>query len=145
MRHRRNKPKLQRTAAHRDALLSNLALSLIEHGRIRTTVAKAKALRPFVEKLITLARVDTQHTRRRAASILKPCQTRSTMVRGKAEPNRQKLAVSRLFSTVAPAFAEQPGGYTRIIKLGPRPSDSAPMAFIEWCTFILPAESEEHA
>jgi large subunit ribosomal protein L17 len=141
--HRRRKPKLQRTAAHRDALLSNLALSLIEEGRIRTTLAKAKALRPFVEKLVTLARVDNQHTRRRAASILKTCQTRATMVRGKAKPNRQSLAVVRLFGTVAPSFSERPGGYTRIIKLGPRHSDSAPMAYIEWCNYILPAEAKE--
>ena len=116
MRHRRSGRKFGRDAAHRKALFSNLAGSLFEHGRIRTTEAKAKELRPIAEKLITLARKDPGDVaaQRQAVSYL-----------------RSKDAVHRLFHEVAPRFTERPGGYTRIVKLGPRPGDSAPMAYIE--------------
>lgn len=122
MRHRRTTKKLKRTAAHRKALLANLACSLIEHGRIRTTLAKAKALRPYVEKLITTAKKaaaeeeakDQIHLRRQAIAKL-----------------RHKNIVTKLFDEVAPASADRPGGYTRIVKLGARMTDSAPMAYIE--------------
>jgi len=115
MRHRRNTTKLKRTASHRKSLLSNLSCSLIEHGRIKTTLGKAKALRPVAEKLVTLAKRDDLHSRRLAIAFL-----------------RQKEAVKALFETVAPASKDRQGGYIRITKLGPRPSDAAPMAFIEW-------------
>ncbi len=116
MRHRRKTVRLQRKDGHRRSLLANQACSLIEHGRIRTTVAKAKALRPIVEKLVTLTkREDGVHARRMAFRFL-----------------RQDVAVKRLFDVVAPAVGDRAGGYCRITKLGPRPSDSAPMAFIEW-------------
>lgn len=116
MRHRSSKSKLKRTAAHRRSLLSNLASSLIEHGRIKTTLGKAKALRPVVEKLVTLGKSGDLHARRQAIAFL-----------------RQKDIVQKLFSDVAPAAANRPGGYCRITKLGARMTDSAPMAYIEFC------------
>ena len=116
MRHRRKTLKLQRKDGHRRSLLANQACALIQHGRIRTTVAKAKALRPIVEKLVTLTKKEAGvHARRIAFRFL-----------------AQKDAVKRLFDVVAPAVGDRPGGYTRITKLGARPSDSAPMAYIEW-------------
>jgi large subunit ribosomal protein L17 len=111
--------KLARTSAHSHAILSNLACSLIEHHRIRTTVAKAKALRPFVEKLITKARRGTPHDRR--------------VVMAKLGNNSKRInkVIEKLFGEIAPLNATRPGGYTRILKLGARMSDAAPMAFIE--------------
>lgn len=123
MRHRRNTTKLKRTAAHRRSLLANLACSLIEHGRIKTTLGKAKALRPVAEKLVTLAKRDDLHSRRLAIAFL-----------------RQKDTVKKLFSDVAPAAKDRQGGYCRITKLGPRPSDAAPMAVIEWVDAVVAAE-----
>ena len=118
MRHRVAHRKLGRTTEHRLSLLRNMAASLITHERIRTTVAKAKELRPFVEKLVTLGNRDSLHARRRALSILS-----------------SKTVVRRLFSDVSPRFSERPGGYTRILKLGPRQGDGAPMAFIEFVDY----------
>jgi large subunit ribosomal protein L17 len=120
MRHRRKTVKLQRTSAHRKALLSNLTCSLIEHGRIRTTVAKAKALRPVAEKMVTHGKTGTLHARRLAAAFL-----------------GDKSAVKKLFDAVAPAAAGRKGGYTRITRIGARASDSAPMAHIEWVDAVL--------
>lgn len=115
MRHRSKTAKLKRTASHRKALLSNLACSLIEHGRIKTTLGKAKALRPVAEKLVTLAKRDDLHSRRLAIAYL-----------------HQKETVKKLFSEVAPASKDRQGGYCRITKLGARMTDSAQMAIIEW-------------
>ncbi len=115
MRHRRNTTKLKRNTAHRKSLLANLACSLIEHGRIRTTFGKAKALRPVAEKLVTQAKRNDLHSRRLAIAFL-----------------RQKSAVTKLFDDVAPAAADRQGGYCRITKLGQRMTDAAPMAIIEW-------------
>ncbi len=115
MRHRSSKKKLKRTASHRRSLLANLAGNLIEHGRIKTTLGKAKALRPVAEKLITLAKRDDLHSRRLAIAFL-----------------YEKDLVKKLFAEVAPLSKDRQGGYTRITKLGPRPSDAAPMAIIEW-------------
>jgi large subunit ribosomal protein L17 len=126
MRHRSNTTKLKRTAAHRRALLANLACSLIEHGRIKTTLGKAKALRPVAEKLVTLAKRDDLHSRRLAVSFL-----------------RQKETVKKLFAEVAPASKDRQGGYCRITKLGPRPSDAAPMAYIEWVDVPAAAAAAE--
>ena len=116
MRHRRKGRKLGRDASHRKALFSNMAGSLFEHGRIKTTEAKARELRPIAEKLITLARKDPGDVaaQRQAVAYL-----------------RSKDSVHRLFHEVAPRFTERPGGYTRIVKLGPRQGDAAPMAYIE--------------
>ncbi|MBC7980397.1 MAG: 50S ribosomal protein L17 [Armatimonadetes bacterium] len=115
MRHRRNTTKLKRKTAHRKSLLANLACSLIEHGRIKTTFGKAKALRPVAEKLVTQAKRNDLHSRRLAIAFL-----------------RQKECVTKLFTEVAPAAAGRQGGYCRITKLGQRMTDSAPMAIIEW-------------
>ena len=115
MRHGKNRHKLGRAAAHRKALLSNLSKELIEHERIETTVAKAKAVKPEVEKLITLARRGDLHARRQAMSAL----------------GQDKFVVYKLFEEIAPRYSERPGGYTRILKLGPRQSDSTEMALIE--------------
>jgi large subunit ribosomal protein L17 len=117
VRHQRKGRKLGRDSAHRKALFSNLAAALFEHGRIRTTEAKAKELRPIVERLVTLARRDAGDVaaQRQAVAFL-----------------RSKDAVHNLFHRVAPRFTERPGGYTRIVKLGPRPGDSAPMAYLEF-------------
>ncbi len=114
MRHGVKKPKLQRTASHRKAMMANQACSLISHGRITTTLAKAKALRPYVEKLITLAKNGSLHARRQALATLP-----------------QPKVVSKLFGEVAEATKTRQGGYTRIVKLGQRKTDSAPMALIE--------------
>ena len=115
MRHRRRKGKLSRTAAHRRALLSTLSKQLIEHERIKTSQAKAKALKPEVEKLITLAKRGDLHARRQALATL----------------GQDKFAVHKLFEEVAPRYGERPGGYTRIVKLGPRRSDSTEMVYLE--------------
>lgn len=115
MKHRRKTSKLQRNTAQRKALLSNQAAALITHGRIRTTLAKAKALRPVAEKLVTLGKRGDLHARRQAIAYL-----------GQKEP------VSKLFSDIAEACASRQGGYCRITKLGLRTSDAAPMAIIEF-------------
>ncbi|MCW2965059.1 MAG: ribosomal protein [Actinomycetia bacterium] len=114
MRHARAGKKLGRDSAHRKALYSNLAGALIEHGRIKTTVTKAKAVRPHVEHMITLGRRGDLHARRQATAFL-----------------RSRDVVHKLFADVAPLFKDRPGGYTRIIKIGTRPGDSAEMAYIE--------------
>ena len=115
MRHARTGKKLGRDSAHRKALYSNLTCSLIEHGRIRTTEAKAKAVKPFAEQMITLGRRGDLHARRQALSAL----------------GQDKFTVYKLFEEVAPRYGSRPGGYTRILKLGPRRSDSSEMVFIE--------------
>jgi large subunit ribosomal protein L17 len=122
MRHRVKTVKLQRDASHRNAMLSNLVCSLIEHRRIRTTLAKAKALRPVAEKLLTLGKRGDLHAIRLAVAKL-----------------HSKTHVKTLFEVIAPASKEREGGYTRITKLGQRRSDSAPMAFIEWVDAYTPS------
>ena len=114
MRHGKKVNHLSRKTAHRKAMLANMACSLIEHKRINTTVAKAKALKQFVEPMITKSKEDTTHSRRIVMSRL-----------------RQKDAVIELFRDVAPKVGDRPGGYTRIIKLGNRLGDNADMAMIE--------------
>ncbi len=125
MRHRRKTSKLQRTASQRKALLSGLACSLIEHGRIRTTLAKAKALRPVADKLVTLGKRDSLHARRQAVAYL-----------------RHETPVKKLFEEIAVAAKDRQGGYTRIVKLGYRTSDAAPMALIEWVDSAVAVEDE---
>src|SRR3982751_1989284 len=115
MRHQKKTVKLGRTAEHRKALLANQVCSLIEHQRIKTTLAKAKAVRPLAEKMVTLGKNGSLHPRRTALAVL-----------------RQKGAVKKLFDDIAPRSADRKGGYTRIVKLGARKSDAAPVAFIEW-------------
>jgi large subunit ribosomal protein L17 len=115
MRHRKKTIKLGRKSEHRNLLLANQVCSLIEHSRIRTTLAKAKAVRPFAEKMITLGKRGDLHARRVAFSFL-----------------RQKEAVRKLFADLAVSASGRQGGYCRIVKLGPRQSDSAPMAYLEF-------------
>jgi large subunit ribosomal protein L17 len=114
MRHRRAGKKLGRDSAHRKALYSNLAGALIEHGRIKTTEAKAKAVKPFAEQMITLGKRGDLHARRLALAEL-----------------RSQDVVHQLFAEVAPRFADRAGGYTRIVKLGPRNGDAAEMVYLE--------------
>jgi len=115
MRHQRQRYQLSRSSAHRKSLLMNLSKEIIEHERIKTTEAKAKAVKPEIEKLITLAKRGDLHARRQALSTL----------------SQDKFAVHKLFEDVAPRYADRPGGYTRILKLGPRRSDATEMVFIE--------------
>jgi large subunit ribosomal protein L17 len=114
VRHQRAGKKLGRDSAHRKALYSNLAGALIEHGRIKTTVTKAKAVKPIAEQMITLGRRGDLHARRQATAFL-----------------RSRDVVHKLFAEVAPRFKDRPGGYARIIKIGPRPGDAAEMAYLE--------------
>jgi large subunit ribosomal protein L17 len=115
MRHQKQRHKLSRDSAHRKALLMNLSKELIDHERIETTTAKAKAVKPEVERLITLAKRGDLHARRQALSAL----------------GQDKFMVYKLFEEIAPRYTERPGGYTRILKLGPRKSDSTEMALLE--------------
>ena len=114
MRHARKGKKLGRDSAHRKALYANLACSLIEHGRIKTTEAKAKAVKPYAEKMITLGRRGDLHARRQALAEL-----------------RTQEIVHKLFADIAPRMADRPGGYTRIIKIGHRSGDAAEMVYLE--------------
>ena len=118
MRHQRSGKKLGRDSAHRKALYSNLAGALIEHGRIHTTEAKAKAVKPFAEKMITLGKRGDLHARRQALAAL-----------------RSNSIVHQLFADVAPRFADRPGGYTRIVRIGPRQGDAAEMVYLELVDF----------
>src|SRR5688500_6069157 len=115
MRHQKTRHKLSRDASHRKALLANHCIELIDHERIKTTEAKAKAVKPEVEKLITLGKRGDLHARRQALSSL----------------GQDKFAVYKLFEEVAPRYADRPGGYTRILKLGPRRSDASEMVYLE--------------
>ena len=125
MRHQKKTVRLGRKAEHRKALLANQVCSLIEHRRIKTTLAKAKAVRPIAEKMVTLGKNGSIHARRMAFATL-----------------RHKDAVKTLFDEIAPASTERNGGYTRIIRLGQRQSDSASMAFLEWVDAVIAAEEK---
>jgi large subunit ribosomal protein L17 len=114
MRHRRKVTKLSRTDSHRKALLRNLATQLFTHERIKTTETRAKAVRPFAERLITIAKEDTVHARRSVSKVI-----------------HDKDVVKKLFGELSPRFKDRPGGYTRIMKLGHRQGDDAKMSIIE--------------
>ena len=116
MRHQKTRHKLSRSASHRKALLANLCVEVIDHERIKTTQAKAKAVKPEVEKLITLAKRGDLHARRQAISTLQ---------------HPDKGVIYKLFDEIAPRYSAREGGYTRILKLGPRRSDSTEMVYIE--------------
>jgi large subunit ribosomal protein L17 len=122
LRHHRKGKKLGRDSAHRKALYSNLAGALIEHGRIKTTLAKAKAVKPIAEQMITLGRRGDLAARRQALAYL-----------------RSNDVVTMLFSDVAPRFTDRPGGYSRIVKLGPRWGDAAEMVYLELVDYVPPA------
>ena len=115
MRHQKKRNKLSRDAGHRKSLIRNMCGQVLQHERVRTTEAKAKVVKPEVEKLITLAKRGDLHARRQALATL----------------NQDKFVVHKLFEEIAPRYAERPGGYTRILKLGPRRSDASEMVFIE--------------
>ena len=125
MRHQKKTVRLGRKAEHRNALLANQVCSLIAHQRIKTTLAKAKAVRPLAERMVTLGKNGSIHARRMAFATL-----------------RQKDAVKKLFDQIAPASSERNGGYTRIVRLGQRPSDSAFMALIEWVDSPVAVEAK---
>jgi large subunit ribosomal protein L17 len=127
MRHGMVNRKLGRTSAHRNALFRNQLASLIDKERIITTLPKAKELRPQIERLITLARTDSVHNRRQAVRVV------------------DEAMVSKLFDTLGPRFADRPGGYTRIIKLGTRRGDAAEVAILEFVDFKLETEPKEEA
>jgi len=114
VRHRKAGPKLNRSPAHRKAMGANLATALLTHGRIQTTETKAKLARGIAEKAITLAKENTLHSRRQAIALL-----------------RNKDVTYRLFDVIGPAFSDVQGGYTRVLKLGPRQGDAAPMVLLE--------------
>jgi large subunit ribosomal protein L17 len=122
VRHQRSGKKLGRDSAHRKALYANLTGSLIEHGRIKTTEAKAKAVRPIAEKMITLGRRGDLAARRQALAYL-----------------RSQEVVHKLFAETGPQFADREGGYLRIVKIGPRAGDGAEMAYLELVDFVPPA------
>ena len=128
MRHHRAGKKLGRDPSHRKALYANLAGALIEHGRIKTTVTKAKAVRPVAEQMITLGRRGDLHARRQAMAFL-----------------RSQEVVHKLFAEVAPRFKARPGGYSRIVRIGPRPGDAAEMAYLELVDFSPEEQAEEKA
>jgi len=131
MRHRKGGKKLNRTREHRKAMFENMATALFEYGRIETTVAKAKALRSFAEKLVTRAKVKNLHTQRIIYSIIP-----------------KKEVVKKLFDDIAPAFKERPGGYTRVIRTHTRRGDAAEMAILELVNYEAvpkPAAGEKTA
>jgi large subunit ribosomal protein L17 len=125
VRHRRSGRKLGRDASHRKALYANLASALIEHGRIKTTAAKAKEVKPIAEQMITLGKRGGVHNRRQALAYL-----------------RSQDVVHKLFSDVGPRFVDRPGGYSRIIRIGPRPGDAAEMVYLELVDFLPEAPPE---
>jgi large subunit ribosomal protein L17 len=120
MRHRKKTVKLGRTSAHRNELLANLVCALIDNKRIKTTLPKAKAARSLAEKMVTLGKKGTLAARRQAISTLK-----------------QTDSVKELFDSITPTFADRAGGYTRIVKLGRRISDSSEMVLLEWVDSIV--------
>ncbi|MGA0332775.1 MAG: 50S ribosomal protein L17 [Kiritimatiellia bacterium] len=125
MRHRKKTIKLGRSSSHREAMMANMVCSLIQEKRITTTLPKARAIRPLAEKMVTLGKRGDLHARRQAIAKLK-----------------SKDSVHELFANIAPAFTERAGGYTRILKLGTRPSDASEMAIIEWVDVTgAPAEA----
>jgi large subunit ribosomal protein L17 len=128
MRHRMAGRKLGRTTSHRWAMLRNMATSLFRHERITTTVAKAKELRPFAEKLITLAKKETLHARRQVLRHIK-----------------DREVVSKLFDTLGPRFATRPGGYSRIVRTSPRRGDSSELAIIELIDSSAPVAAKKKA
>jgi large subunit ribosomal protein L17 len=126
MRHNRAGRKLGRVSEHRRALFRNQLLSLMQHERIITTLPKAKELRPIAERMVTLGRKNTVHARRLAARWI-----------------ADREVIKKLFSEIAPRFANRPGGYTRIVKLGPRKGDGAELAILEFVDYKLPEAAKE--
>lgn len=125
MNHKIKGRKLGRTSAHLEAMLANQATSLLRHGRIKTTHTKCKELKSVVEKLITIAKTDSVHSRRKVARVI-----------------RDKDVLKKLFAEIVPDYMDRPGGYTQIFQLGPRLNDGAPMSFIQLVGYQPPADEE---
>lgn len=125
MRHRKAGRQLGRNQSHREAMFANQATSLLRHGRIKTTHQKCKELRPIVEKLITAAKDDSVHARRKVGKVI-----------------RDKAVMKKLFEEIAPEFKERPGGYTQIFQLGRRKNDGAHMSYIQLLGYEPPEEEE---
>lgn len=139
MRHRKNTCKLNRTSSHRRALFANMMKSLIEHGRIETTVPKAKALKSIADKIITLAKENTLHSRRRAIAELQvrynaltPKEARAAKTGDTSSYNTDRQVIEILFNDLGPRFQSRNGGYTRILRLGRRQGDNASTCLIEY-------------
>ena len=132
MRHLKRTAKLGRTGSHRNAMLANLVCSLIQHKRVTTTLAKAKAARPVAEKLVTLGKSGTIHDRRLATAHLKYNPRHAQKTKATATRARKNDVIRILFEEIAPSFKERRGGYTRIVKLNQRQGDAADLAILEW-------------
>ncbi len=132
MRHVKRTAKLGRTGSHRNAMLANLVCSLIQHKRITTTLAKAKAARPVAEKMVTLGKSGTIHDRRLVTAHLKYNPRRQQKTKKATKKARENDVIRILFEEIAPSFKERHGGYTRIVKLNQRQGDSAQTAILEW-------------
>ena len=140
MRHTNSGRKLSRNTSHRRALLRNLVTSFLDHGRLMTTLPKAKEVRPLAEKIITLGKRDTLHARRQVQAYLLPRKPET-----KGQPTSVSVVADKVFNTIAPKFADRKGGYSRIIKLGNRKGDGADMAIIELLGSELEAKKAEKA
>jgi large subunit ribosomal protein L17 len=152
MRHLKRTAKLGRTGEHRNAMLANLVCSLIQHKRITTTLAKAKAARPVAEKMVTLGKGGTIHDRRLAAARLKWNSRPAQKTKALAKKARENDVIRILFEELAPTFKDRHGGYTRIVKLHQRQGDAAALAILEWVELpqdglsaAAPAEKAEQA
>lgn len=142
MRHLKRTAKLGRTGEHRNAMLANLVCSLIRHKRVETTLAKAKAARPVAEKLVTLGKRGTLHSRRLATSRLKYADRKMHASKDENTKFWKNDVIRILFEEIAPTMKERPGGYTRIVKLGQRRGDAAQLAILEWVDSVVPAGAE---
>lgn len=139
MRHLKRTAKLGRTGSHRNAMLANLVCSLIEHKRVTTTLAKAKAAKPVAEKLVTLGKSGTIHDRRLASAKLKYNPRRVQPTKELSKKARERDIIRILFDEIAPTFKDRRGGYTRIVKLNQRQGDSAELAILEWVELPTPS------
>src|SRR6476620_3916069 len=135
MRHLKRTAKLGRTGSHRNAMLANLVCSLIEHKRVTTTLAKAKAARSVAEKMVTLGKSGTIHDRRLVTAHLKYNPRRVQKTKALVKKARKNDVIRILFEEIAPSFKDHPGGYTRIVKLNQRQGDAADLAILEWVDF----------
>ncbi|MBI1177954.1 50S ribosomal protein L17 [bacterium] len=145
MRHLKRTAKLGRTGEHRNAMLANLVCSLIRHKRVETTLAKAKAARPVAEKMVTLGKRGTLHSRRLATSRLKYADRKMHASKDENAKFWKNDVIRILFEEIAPTMKERQGGYTRIIKLGQRRGDAAQLAILEWVDAVAPAAAEAEA
>jgi large subunit ribosomal protein L17 len=145
MRHLKRTAKLGRTGSHRNAMLANLVCSLIQHKRVTTTLAKAKAAKSVADKMVTLGKSGTIHDRRLAAARLKYNPRRVQPTKSLAKKARANDVVRILFEEIAPGFKERRGGYTRIVKLRQRPGDAAELAILEWVEYAAGATAAASA